>query len=119
VPRTPTWLRELVPQSLSAAVARGTGLPLERYLDEVARYPGFTVRSFRSRTDADEQMAFQNLLLALGAAAVEAFSEEFLSTLPHALWNEEDVVGEERAEDLPADALGPGGRERLVLRPEF
>ena len=119
VPHSPTWLRELLPQFLSAAAARGTGLPLERHLEEVDRHPGFTVRSFRGRADADEQMAFQNLLLALGAAAAEEFGEDFLRALAHALWTEEDVVGEERAEDLLADALGPGGREWLVSRPEF
>jgi hypothetical protein len=30
-----------------------------------------------------------------------------------------DIVDEERAEELLADALGPGGREWLASRPEF
>jgi len=119
VPRAPAWLRELVPQAFSAAAARRAGLPLERHLEEIDRHPGFTVRSFGGRADADGQMAFQNLLLALGAAAVEEFGEGFLGTLAHALWTEEDIVGEERAEELLADSLGPGGREWLVSRPEF
>jgi hypothetical protein len=64
-------------------------------------------------------MAFQNLLLALGDAAVEEFGEGFLRALAHALWEETDVVGEERAQALLADSLGPGGREWLASRPEF
>jgi hypothetical protein len=35
------------------------------------------------------------------------------------LWDEEDVVGEERAEELLAGSLGPGGREWLASRSEF
>jgi hypothetical protein len=119
VPRTPTWLRELVPQALSAAVARRTGLPLEEHLKEIDRDPGFTVRDPLGRAAAERQMAVQNLLLALGVAAVEEYGEEFLGTLVHALWNEEGVVGEDQAEELLADALGPGGREWLPSRPEF
>jgi hypothetical protein len=42
-----------------------------------------------------------------------------LKRLVHALWEETDVVNEERAEKLLADALGPGGREWLRFRPEF
>jgi hypothetical protein len=64
-------------------------------------------------------MAFQNLLLALGAAALEEFGEGFLGTLAHALWKEREVVSEDRSEELLADALGPGGREWLLSRPEF
>jgi hypothetical protein len=64
-------------------------------------------------------MAFQNLLLTLGAAALEEFGEGFLRTLAHALWSERDVLGEERAEELLAKSLGPGGREWLLSRPEF
>jgi hypothetical protein len=119
VPRTPAWLRELLPQALSAAAARRTGLPLEKHLEKIDREPGFTVRSFAGKADADDQMAFQNLLLALGDAAVEEFGEGFLRALAHALWEETDVVGEERAEALLADSLGPGGREWLASRPEY
>jgi hypothetical protein len=64
-------------------------------------------------------MAFQNLLLVLGAAAVEEFGDEFLKRLVHALWEEKDIVNEERAEELLADALGAGGRSWLRSRPEF
>jgi hypothetical protein len=119
LPRTPAWLREFVPQALTAAAARRTGLPLEEHLREVDRDPGFTARSFRGRADAEEQMAFQNLLLVLGAAAVEEFGEGFLRRLAHALWEETEVVGEERAEELLADSLGPCGREWLASRPEY
>jgi hypothetical protein len=119
VPRTPAWLRELVPQALSAAVARRTGLPLAEHLERIDRDVGFTVRGFGERAAADGQMAFQNLLLALGAAAVEGFGEGFLRALAHALWEERDVVNEERAEELLADALGPDGREWLASRPEY
>jgi hypothetical protein len=119
VPRTPAWLRELGPQALSAAVARRTGLPLAEHLRRIDRDVGFTVRGFGERAAADGQMAFQNLLLALGAAAVEGFGEGFLRALAHALWEERDVVNEERAEELLADALGPDGREWLASRPEY
>jgi hypothetical protein len=119
VPRTPPWLGEFLPQALCAAVARRTGLPLAEHLREVDRDPGFTVRSLGGNAGAGEQMAFQNLLLALGDAAVEEFGEGFLRKLAHALWEQTDVVGEERAEELLADALGPGGREWLASRPEF
>jgi len=114
VPRTPAWLRELLPQALSAAVARRVGLPLEEHLEEIdGSSPGFT-----EPNDAAAQMAFQNLLLALGAAALEEFGQGFLRTLAHALWSERDVIGEDRAEELLAEALGPGGREWLRERPE-
>ena len=116
--RTPSWLREFVPQALSAAVAKRTGLPIEEHLAQIGRDPGVTVRGFSS-TDAERQMTFQNLLLLLGAATVERFGDAFLRTLAHALWEEREVVGEERAEELLADALGPGGREWLLSRPEF
>jgi hypothetical protein len=119
VPHAPAWLRELVPQALSAAVARGAGLPLDEHLAEIERHPGFTVRSFSGRAGPLEQMAFQNLLLALGAAALEEFGELFLRKLAHALWSERDVLGEERAEELLAESLGPGGWEWLLSRPEF
>jgi hypothetical protein len=119
LPRTPAWLRELIPQALSAAVARRAGLPLEEHLEEIERSPGFTVRDYSGRADTESQMAFQNLLLALGAAALESFGEGFLRTLAHALWSERDVVDEERAEELLAGSLGPGGREWLKSRPEF
>jgi hypothetical protein len=42
-----------------------------------------------------------------------------LRVLARALWAEEDVVDERRAEELLAVALGPGGREWLASRPEF
>ena len=64
-------------------------------------------------------MAFQNLLLALGDAALQEFGEGYLGALAHALWEERDVVGEERAERLLADALGPDGLEWLASRPEY
>ncbi len=118
VVRTPPWHRELVPQALSAAVAKRTGLPLEEHLAEIDRDPGFTIRGFTS-TDAERQMAFQNLLLLFGAAAVERFGDGFLRTLAHGLWEEREVVGEERAEEMLANALGSGGREWLLSRPEF
>ena len=119
VPRTPAWLREYLPQALSAAAARRTGLPLEEHLQEIDRDPGFTVRSFGGRADAEDQMSFQNLLLVLGAAALEEFGEDFLRALARALWEETDIVREERAEELLAGSLGAGGREWLVSRPEF
>jgi hypothetical protein len=119
MPRTPAWLREFVPQALSVAVARRAGLPLEDHLQEIDRDPGFTIRGFGGRADAQRQMSFQNLLLALGAAALEEFGEGFLKTLAHALWEEKDVVGEERAEEILTNALGPNGRGWLGSRPEF
>jgi hypothetical protein len=119
VPRTPAWLREFVPQALSAAVARRAGLPLDEHLKEIERSPGFTVRGSSGRADAARQMAFQNLLLALGVAALEEFGERFLRTLAHALWSERDVVDEDKAEELLAGSLGPDGREWLLSRPEF
>ena len=119
VVRTPTWLGEFVPQAASMAIARSIGLPLDEHLSMIDRELGFTIRSLRGHADAGEQMAFQNLLLLLGAAAVEEFGDGFLKRLVRALWRETDVVDEERAEELLADALGPGGREWLVSRPEF
>ena len=119
VVRTPAWLGEAIPQASSAAVALRTGLPLEEHLSGVNRSPGFTVRSFGDRAGAAAQMAFQNLLLLLGTAAVGEFGEGFLGRLARALWEEREVVGEERAEEMLAGALGPGGREWLRSRPEF
>jgi hypothetical protein len=119
LPRTPVWLREFIPQALAAAVARRVGPPLEEHLDEIQRSPGPTVLRPEGRADPTGQMAFQNQLLALGAEALEGFGEAFLRTLAHALWNEEDVVDEERAEELLAGSLGPGGGEWLESRPEF
>ena len=119
VPRTPAWLRELVPQALAAAVALRAGLPLDEHLMEIEASPGSTVRGFGERSDAAAQMAFQNLLLALGAAALERFGEGFLRTLAHALWSEREVIGGDRAEELLAESLGPGGWEWLRSRPEF
>lgn len=117
VVRVPAWLRELLPQALAAAVARRTGLPLEEHLEGTS--PGITVRGYSGSSDAQGQMAFQNLLLALGAAAVEEFGEEPLRRLARSLWEGEDVVGDERAEELLTASLGPGGREWLRSRPEF
>lgn len=117
--RTPAWLRELVPQTLSAAVARRAGTPLKEHLSEVDREPGFTVRGLKGHAGAKAQMAFQNLLLVMGDAALGEFGEGFLRRLVHALWAETDVVDEARAEGLLAGALGPGGREWLLSRPEF
>jgi hypothetical protein len=119
VVRTPAWLRELAPQALSAAVARRAGLSLGEHLSEVDRDPGFTVRGLKGHADAGEQMAFQNLLLLLGDAALEEFGEAFLSRLVHALWAETDAVDGAQAEGLLAGALGPGGLEWLRSRPEF
>ena len=119
VVRTPAWLGEFVPQAASAAVARRVGLPLEEHLSRIEREPGFTVRGFRGPAGAEDQMLFQNLLLLLGAAALEEFGEAFLRRIFHALWEEDQIVDEGRAEELLADALGPGGREWLASRPEF
>ena len=119
VPRATAWLREFVPQALSAAVAHRAGFPLDEHLSEIERHPGLTVRSCSGRPGPGRQMAFQNLLLALGAAALEEFGERFLRTLAHALWSEQDVLGEERAEGLLAESLGQGGWEWLLSRPEF
>ena len=119
VVRAPAWLGEFVPQAASAALARRLGLPLEDHLSRIDGQPGFTVRGFRGPAVAEAQMSFQNLLLLLGVAALERFGEDFLLRIVHALWQEDDVVDEERAEELLADALGPGGREWLASRPEF
>ena len=119
VVRTPAWLGELIPQACSAAVALRAGLPMEEHFSKVDRNPGFTVRSFGGRANATAQMAFQNLLLLMGDTAVEEFGEGFLGRLVRALWEEKEVVDGTRAEELLADALGPGGREWLRSRPEF
>lgn len=119
VVRTPAWLREFVPQAASATVARRVGLPLDEHLRKIEREPGFTIRDLGGHVVAEEQMAFQNLLLLMGAAALEEFGEGFLKRLVHAMWDETDVVDEERAEELLANALGPDGRTWLRSRPEF
>jgi hypothetical protein len=119
VVRTPAWLREFVPQAASAAVARRAALPLQEHLSRIEREPEFAVRGFRGPAGAGDQMSFQNLLLLLGAAALEEFGEDFLRRIFYALWEEGEIVDEERAEELLEDALGPGGREWLVSRPEF
>ena len=119
VVRTPAWLREFVPQATSVAVARLSGLRLAEHLSRIDREPGFTVRDFRGPVDVNEQMAFQNLLLLLGAAAAERFGEGFLKRLVRALWAETDVVDEERAEELLVTSLGPGGRKWLCSQEEF
>jgi hypothetical protein len=119
VVRTPAWFREFLPQAASAAVARRTGLPLDEHLSQIERDPGFTVRGFRGPAGVEDQMSFQNLLLLLGAAALEEFGEDFLRRIFHALWEEEKIVDEVRAEELLGEALGQDGREWLVSRPEF
>ena len=120
VVRTPAWLGEFVPQAASAAVARRVGLPLEEHLSRIDREePGFTVRNFRGPAGAEDQMSFQNLLLLLGAAALEEFGEGFLQSIFHTLWEEDRIVDGERAEELLGDSLGQGGREWLESRPEF
>jgi hypothetical protein len=119
VVRTPAWLGEFVSQATAAAVARRVGLPLEGYLSEIDRKLGFTVRGFGGLAGASEKMSFQNLLLLLGAAALEEFGEGFVGRVVRALREETEVVGEGRAEELLAGALGPGGRAWLASRPEF
>ena len=118
VVRTPAWLRELIPQALSAAVARRAGL-LAQHLSEVDREPGFTIRGLKGHAGVEEQMAFQNLLLLLGDAALDEFGEGFLRRLVRDLWAETDVVDEARAEELLTRALGQRGLEWLRSRPEF
>jgi hypothetical protein len=58
-------------------------------------------------------------LLVLASAALEEFGEDFMRRLFYGLWDEDEIVDEERAEELLAGALGPGGREWLASRPEF
>jgi hypothetical protein len=119
VVKSPAWLGELVPQAASATIAGRAHLSLEDHLLQVDREPGFTVRNFRGPAGARDQMSFQNLLLVLASAALEEFGEGFLRRLFYGLWEEGEIVDEERAEELLVDALGPGGREWLALRPEF
>ena len=119
VVRTPAWLGEFVPQAASAAVAQWAELMLDEHLGMIDREPGFTIRELEGYAEAGEQMAFQNLLLLLGAEAIEEFGDEFLKRLVRDLWEETDVVNEERAEELLADALGPNGRDWLASRPEL
>ena len=119
VVRTPAWLGELVPQAASAAIAGRARLSLEDHLSQVNSKTGFTVRGFRGPAGARDQMSFQNLLLVLAAEALEVFGEGFLRRIFHTLWEENEIVDEERAEELLADAMGPGGREWLASRPEF
>jgi hypothetical protein len=119
VVRTPVWFAEFLPQALSAAVARDEELPLAEHLMSIDREPGYTVRTFGGRASAKDQMAFQNLLLLLGDAAVREFGEGFLGRLVHALRDEREVVDEGRAEELLANALGPDGWSWLVSRSEF
>jgi hypothetical protein len=95
------------------------GLPLEGYLSEIDRKPGFKVRGFGGPAGDSEQMSFQNLLLLFGAATLEEFGEGFVGRIVRALREETEVVGEGRAEELLAGALGPGGRAWLASRPEF
>lgn len=115
--RTPPWLRELPPQAASAAVVREERLPLSDHLADVTS-PGFTIRGFRTPAGAGEQMAFQNLLLKLGAAALEDFGGGFIRRLVDSL-RHEDLVDEARAEELLTEALGDGGAGWLATREEF
>ncbi len=117
--RAPAWFRELLPQAAAAAVARRSGLPLEEHLSLVEAEPGSTVREFGGPAGAETQVAFQNLLLRLGDAAVREFGDGFLRRLVRALREEAGVVDGDRAGELLAEALGPGGREWLCSRPEF
>ncbi len=117
--KTPAWLGEFVPQASAAVIARRAGLPLGEHLSLVEKDPGFTVRTLSGRADAGRQMAFQNLLLSLGVAALEQFGERFLRRLVHRLWKETEIVDERRAEELLAGSLGSGGRGWLESRPEF
>jgi len=119
VVRTPAWLGEFVPQAASAAIARRADLSLDAHLAQIENEPGFTVRNLRGLAGARDQMSFQNLLLVLAVAALDAFGEGLLRRLFYGLWGEDEIVDEERAEELLADALGPGGREWLASRPEF
>jgi hypothetical protein len=119
VVRMPAWLGELVPQAASAAVARRVGVPLGEHLALEETEPGFTVRGFGGRVGARDQMKYQNLLLAFGAAMLERFGEGLLACLFRALWEEEGVVDEKRALGLLAGSLGAGGPEWLLSRPEF
>lgn len=118
VVKTPVWFRELLPQVAAAAVARREGL-LDGHLARMDRGTDFTVRGFDGLASAADQMAFQNLLLAFGAAALAEFGEGFVRRIFRALWDEDEVVDKERAEGLLADALGPHGPEWLKSRPEF
>jgi hypothetical protein len=119
VVRTSAWLGEFVAQAASAALTRRAHLPLDEHLARIEKEPGFTVRGFSAPADAADQMSFQNLLLLLSAAALEEFGEGFLQRIFHALWQEEEIVDGERAEELLAGALGRDGREWLMSRPEF
>ena len=119
VVKTPAWLGELVPQAASAAIAGRAHLSLEAHLLQVDREPGFTVRNLRGPAGARDQMSFQNLLLVLASAALDRFGESLLRRLFYGLWEEDEIVDEERAEELFSDALGPGGREWLASRAEF
>jgi len=118
VPRTPAWMREFVPQTLAAAVARRNGI-LARHLEAVETSPALEIREFGRPADAKQQMVFQNALLGLGSAALEEFGEDFLKRLVHALWTQTEVVGEGRAERLLADALGADGKRWLEGRLEL
>ena len=119
VVRMPVWLGELAPQAAAAAVARRVGARLGEHLALVDPEPGFTVRGFGGRAGAGDQMRYQNLLLAFGATMLDRFGEGFLARLLRALWEEEDVVDEERALGLLAGSLGAGGAAWLLSRPEF
>ena len=118
VPRAPAWLREFVPQALTAAVAQRAGI-LAQHLEQIDPPSDLTVREFGGPADAERQMAFQNTLLGLGAAALEEFSEEYLRRLVYELWDETEIVDEARAEEILAGSLGSRGRIWLEGRLEF
>ena len=119
VVKTPAWLGEFVPQAAAVVVARRMRLSLSGHLKHVEDAPGLTVRGFEGRGEAGIQMLHQNLLLRFATAALEEFGEGLLERLFQALWDEDKIVDERRAEKLVAAALGPRGSEWLQSRTEF
>lgn len=117
--RMPLWLKELTAQSSAAAIARRSGASLDEHLQLIDYRPGFTIRTFKGRASAKEQMQFQNLLLLLGSAALDKFGDEYLQGLVEALRSAPGAVSEERAVQLLAEALDTGGEAWLKSRPEF
>ena len=89
VVRTPAWLGEFVPQAAAALIARRTGLSLDAHLSQIEGEPGFTVRSLRGPAGPEDQMSFQNLLLVLAEAALDAFGEALLPRLFYGLWEQD------------------------------
>ncbi len=119
VVKTPAWLGEFLPQAAAVIVARRMGLSMSDHLNHIEDAPGLNVRGFEGRGEAGSQMLHQNLLLRFATAALEEFGEGFLERLSRALWDEDEIVDERRAEKLLAAALGPCGAEWLRSRPEF